>query len=159
MTKSLIERLIWRGENLTREQKALLLSNIMPILKEGGFKKVGLYANGDKRQHNSVLFERSDGASHYYINVVYEKYYNPRFSIDLTEKRFEADPPLYQVVNLVKTRKQLYHWWGARPWSINRDKAWIRGVRQAANALPQLIDFIDNDIVGPNISDHRFKRG
>jgi len=158
MKKSLFERVFFRGENLSKEQKKELLTAILPILNNAGFKQVKTYFDGNKRRYNSILFERRENQIYYYISVAFDKYYRPRFSITLTKHFYENVLQQCEVVQFVKNRKQAGYWWGAKFWSINHDKAWLKAVRKSSQALPQLIEYIDDKIVGPNISDHRFTR-
>lgn len=157
MSKSLFERIFFRGENLTKTQKKQLVEKIKPVLKSAEFKQVQTYADGEKRQHNSILFEKIDNEFHHYIGIVFEKYYNPRFFVSLYTVQYGSKTKRIQHVPLVKNSRQLYYFWGAKPWSINRNKAWVKSVKNVATALPQLFDFIDDGSVGKNISDHRFK--
>lgn len=135
----------------------LVLVHLVPAIEALGFTRIDASSMGPDHQPSGseVCFERMVGDTLDCITVNFEKYGTPRFQIHGVRRHNQSPYPMVRAANIVKRRSQYYYFWGKPWWLPSRwwpEVGSKRAVTNAIKALPQMVDFLECDVRGANIS-------
>ena len=136
-----------------------LLQKFLPILRDAGFEWIEKETDGGRAQVNSISLERHRSDNYFdYVIILFDKYRYPKFKI--CSGRKEKEPPFQFILagDLVRYKSELDRakWWAPRFWQLNKTNEFKKKVDKVSKFLPQLISFLDDGEVGPNIWKHEF---
>jgi len=137
------------------------LATLLPPLEALGFTWVEKRLDGGDAQVNAISLERERVKGRIdFVSIIFDKYRRARFQV-VMGVREKAPPHRWVRGGRLIERKgaERYSWWGGKWWQLNRARAFENAVRDVAATLPQIIDYLDNGVVGSNIYDSLIGRG
>lgn len=141
----------------TRELANLVEECLVTRCENAGFNRVycWLRDSEDRIRGDEIQFERHDDQYVDVIYVTFAKYGAPRFQLGFMRRAASPPHAIERSGKLVARAAEYLHFWG-KPW-WQPSWAWAtqdaeRAVRGVAAKLDQIFAFLENDIVGRNIS-------
>jgi hypothetical protein len=141
----------------TRALSSAVVTGLLPIVEARGFARVeiNLGQPDSPVSGKEIQLEReSDG----FIDVIcfnFEKYGTPRAQVHALRRKRQSPHEILSKCNLVARSTQYYHFWGKLWWLPTR--CWPIAASgnvasKIAQKLPQIFDFLERGVRGPNIS-------
>jgi len=132
---------------------AYAVNLLVPVMEKAGFKWVETSPDGFKTSHFMIDMERRTESGIECVTYNFDKYRKYKFSITCTVSESSSPFKRNVISRLVKYKSELdkASWWGASKLSLNKEKSFKKEVDKVATLLPQILNFLSNGEIGPNI--------
>ncbi len=149
-------RWLSRGEKSDEELILYALDVMLPPLEDAGFEWVEIEHDGGKPLANSVTLERMNSPERIdSIEFLFDRGRQIKFAVSM-RTRLKTPPHKWvrggDLVANKRARGQQY-WWKNHGFYFSRMRCFEHVVEKVRRALPQVLDYLNDGTVGPQIWD------
>jgi hypothetical protein len=151
--ESLFMKWLARGPVEKRRLADAVIAIVVPVFEKAGFSSVKTDSYG-RPQVNEMAMERcNDDGTVDIVSILFNKYRKPYFDVQV----LRLVPPDYshwaKNAHLVWMQDDdvRYKRWGPKWWQLDQAKAGKVVVERVRSLVPQLIDYLDDQKIGPNV--------